>query len=306
MSTQLGLNCQADRRNIGVEACVVKAGQKKGHIQVPLDWSLNIATETFNKAYINTQIQKGIFKVIGGAYAVTTETAEDTTQESTSGQLSVVRKGLPIVTTTVKKGYEFHAGAFDMSADGIYAVLELFETGVIGAAVSKDGLTISGFAAGMYEVATFVDNNGSESASTMIKYQLTDVDQYNKQRVYLTNLDFNPNTEINNIIDATLTGRAVVTGNKVYVKVAWSRNLGVAILGLAAANFKVSINGVDSVISGAVVYDSTTKEYAITPTATLVGGNVVVVKLYDAVAIADVASVGTKFYTGYTAAITAA
>lgn len=306
MATQLGLNCQADRRNIGVEACVVKAGQKKGHIQIPKGWSIPIATVTFNKAYINAQIQNGTFKIIGGAYAVTTETADDTTQESTSGQLSVVRKGLPIVTTTVKKGYEFHAGAFDMSADSIYDVLEIFETGVIGAALSNDGLSIGGNATGMYEVATFHDNNGSESASTMIKYQLTDVDQYNKQRVYLTNLDFNPNTEINNIIDVTMTGRAVVAGNKIYVKAAWSRNLGVSILGLAATNFKVSINGVDSVITGSVVYDTTTKEYAITPTATMVASNTVVVKLYDAVALVDVASVGTKFYKGYTPSIVAA
>jgi hypothetical protein len=299
MATQLGLNCSADRRNIGVEACTVKSGQKKGHIQVPLDWSLNLETDTFNKTYVNSKIQDGTFKVIGGAYAVTTETAEDTTQESTSGQLSVVRKALPIVTTTVKKGYEFHAGAFDMSADGIYAVLEIFETGVIAAAVSGDGLTISGFAVGMYEVATFVDNNGSESASTMIKYQLTDVAQYNKNRVFLTNLDFNPNTEINNIIDAKLTARAVVAGNKVYVKVNWARNLGFPILGFAAANMKLSINGVDNAIVGSIVYNSTTQEYAITPTATLVGANTVVVTLYDTTASINVAKVGTKFYTGY-------
>jgi len=299
MATLLGLNCQSDRRNIGVEACTVKSGQKKGHIQVPIDWSLNIATETFNKEYVNEKIQDGTFKIIGGAYAVTTETAEDTTQESTSGQLSVVRKGLPIVTTTVKKGYEFHAGAFDMSADGIYAVLEIFETGVVAAALSNDGLTLSGFQVGMYEVATFVDNNGSESASTMIKYQLTDVDQYNKQRVMLTNLDFNPNTEINNIIDATLTARAVVTGNKIYLKAAWSRNLGFPITGFAALNLKLSINGVANAIVGAISYDGTTKEYAITPTATLVAADTVIVTLNDAVASIEVAKVGTKFYSGY-------
>ena len=299
MATQLGLDCQADRRNIGIESCTVAAGQKRGHIQVPIDWSLNISTETFNKAYVNSKVQDGTFKVIGGAYGVTTEAAEDTTQESTSGQLSVVRKALPIVTTTVKKNYEFHAGAFDMSGDGIYAVLEIFETGVVAAAVSADGLTISGFACGMYEVATFTDNNGSESASTMIKYQLTDVAQYNKNRVYLTNLDFNPNTEINNITDVTLVARAVVTGNKIYVKVAWSRNLGVSILGLAALNMKISVNGVDNAIVGAVVYNATTKEYAITPTATLLAANTVVVTLNDAIAVIEVAKVGTKLYSGY-------
>lgn len=299
MATQLGLNCASDRRNIGVETCNVPLGQKKGHIQAPLYWSLNIATETFNKEYVNEKIQDGTFKIIGNAYAVVTETAEDTTQESTSGQLSVVRKGLPIVITTVKKGYEGHAGMFDMSADGIYSVLEIYESGVIAAVVSKDGTTLSGCAVGMYEVGTFVDNNGSESASTMIKYQLTDVAQYNKDRVFLTNLDFNPNTEINNIIDATLVARAVVSGNKVYTKVQWSRNLGFPILGLAAANMKLSINGVDNAIVGAIVYNSTTQEYAITPTATLVASDDVVVTLNDATASIEVAKVGTKFYSGY-------
>lgn len=306
MATQLGLDCQANRRNIGVESCTVKSGQKKGHIQVPIDWSLDITTDTFNKTYINSKIQDGTFKIIGGAYAVTTETAEDTTQESTSGQLSVVRKALPIVTTTVKKGYEFHAGAFDMSADGIYAVLEIFETGVVAGALSNDGLTIKGFSTGMYEVATFVDNNGSESASTMIKYQITDVDQYNKQRVFLTNLDFNPNTDINNIIDAKLVARAVVSGNKVYVKVNWARNLGYSILGLAAANFRLTVNGVANAIVGPIVYNAATKEYAITPTATLVATNTVVATLNDATASVDVAKVGTKFYTGYSNSAVAA
>jgi hypothetical protein len=285
----------------------VNYGQKKGHIQVPKGWSFDITTETFNKEYVNSKIQDGTFKVIGGAYAVITEVAEDTTQESTSGQLSVVRKGLPIVSTTVKKGYEFHAGAFDMSADGIYDVLEIFESGVIGAAVSADNTTITGFACGMYEVATFIDNNGTESASTMIKYQLTDVTQYNKQRVGLTNLDFNPNTDLQNIIDATLIARASAADNKVYTQVIWSRNTGVAILGLAALNFKLSVDGVDDTIVGPVTYNSTTGEYAITPTSTLGAGDVVVVTLYDAVKDLPVAVVGNKMYSGISnSAITAA
>lgn len=300
MATVLGLNCASDRRNIGIESCAVPLGQKRGHIQVPIDWSLNITTETFNKEYVNSKIQDGSFKIIANAYAVTTETAEDTTEESTSGQLSVVRKGLPIVSTTIKKGsYEGHAGYFDMSGEGIYAVLEIYDSGVIAAVVSKDGTTISGCVCGMYEVGTFKDNDGSTSSSTMIKYQLIDVAQYNKDRVFLNTLDFNPNTEINNITDVKLVARAVTTGNKVYVKAHWARNLGFPIKGLAAANLKLAINGADNAIVGAITYSSTTEEYAITPTATLANGNTVLVTLNDATAGIEVAKVGAKFYSGY-------
>jgi hypothetical protein len=298
MATVLGLNCSTNTRNIGVESCVVKAGQKTGHIQIPIDWEMDIATETFNKEYVNSKIQDGTFKVIGGAFGVTTETPEDTTEESTSGRLSVVRKGLPVVTTTVKKNYEFHASAFDMSGEGIYAVLEIFESGVITAAVSADGKTISGFELGMYSVGTFVDNTGAESASTMIKYQMVDVDQYNKQRVYLTNLDFNPNSDVTNIVDVALVARATATGNKVFTTATWARNTSYGILGLAAANMKLLVNGVDNAIVGAITYNATTGEYSITPTATLVIGNTVQVIMNDAVAGVEVAKVGNKFYAG--------
>lgn len=298
MATVLGLNCASDRRNIGIESCTVQLGQKTGHIQAPLDWSLNISTETFNKAYITSKVQDGTFKIIGNAFGVVTETGESKIEESLRGQSSVVQDAMPIVTTTVKKGYEFHAGAYDMTGEGVYSVLEIYETGVIACVVSKDGTTISGNTTGMYKVGTFVDNNGSESASTMIKYQLTDVLEYNKQRVFLTNLDFNPNRDILNIVDVKLTARAVTTGNKVYFKAVWARNEGFAIKGFSASNLRLTINGTTNAISGAVTRDENTEEYAVTPTATLANGNTAVITLVDDTAGIDVAKVGTKLYSG--------
>jgi len=298
MSTQLGLNCQDDRRNIGIEPCTVQPGQKKGHIIAPYDWSLDVATETFNKEYVNEKIQDGTFKVIGGVFGVVTETPDDTTEESTSGELSVVRKGLPIVTTTVKKGYEFQSSIYGYSNQNVYSILEIFETGIIAAAVSLDGTTITGQAVGMYNVGTYTDNDGTNSASTMIKYQLTDPQQYNEQRVYLTNLDFNPNRDISNIIDVKVVATADVSDNKVYISAVWARNNGVKIEGIAAANLKLMINGVANAIVGAVVYNTTTGLYAITPTSTLLLTDSVQVYLFDSVNDIAVAVIGTKYYAG--------
>jgi hypothetical protein len=74
-------------------------------------------------------------------------------------------------------------------------VLEVFRSrSCIGAALSKRWSFITGNSVDIFfEVATFVDNNGSESESTMIKYhQLKLMLLSTADRVYLTNLDFNP------------------------------------------------------------------------------------------------------------------
>ena len=296
----LGINCQSDKRNIGVEPCVVVPGQKKGHILVDPLWELDLTTETFNNAYVLEQVQLGNMRFVGGAFGVTTETPDDTKEESTSGEMSVVRKAMPVVTTTVKKGYEFQAGIYGLQGENVFGVLEIFETGIIGACVSKDGTKLTANQVGMYNVKTFQDNDGTNSASTIIEYQLTNVGQYNQDRVYLTNLDFDPN-KVGNIIDVKLTGTADASDNRVYIKAVWARNTSYNISIFATANFGLTIDGVEDTIS-AVVWDSTNNRYSITPTTALTAGESVVVRLRDTTI--PTAKVGNKFYKGVSPAIT--
>jgi putative Ig domain-containing protein len=305
MATVLGIDCSASGSNIGIGNCVAAPGQKIGHIKLPADWSAPI-TDTFNKAYWNNLVQQGVAQFFSGAFGVVTETADPTTETSSLQIQAVTTRALPVVTSIFKKGYEWHAGAFQNSTNGAQ-VIEIFQDGSMRVALAKDGLTISGFAVGMYEVLTLQDATADATMQSRIMYQMVDLLQYNTQGIFLTNLDFNPNTEINNIVDIAMTGRAIA-GDKVYVKTPWLRNPSDSISGFAAANFRLFINGVQDAIDGTVTLNSTTKEWAITPTTDLAEDDVVVVELYDAsatpeVAVAKVGTNNPKFYAGETSDI---
>jgi len=301
MAVLVGKNCVNAQRNIGGEACVVTEGQSTGHIQVPKGWSLDI-DQDFNKAYVQSQVLAGDFRIIGGAFGVVSETAEPTTEESPLKQMSVVSRALPVVTTTIKKGWEFHSSYYTQSGHDSYDVIPIYETGFVKVVLSPDGLSIKGFDTGMYEVYPYQEANGTVSAQTVVKYQLKDNYEVNVLGMFITDLDFNPNNGIANITDVTIIGRADVSEQKVYVKIVWSRNPLVNIEGFASANLSLAVSGTDDPIVGALAYNSTTKEYAITPTTTLTISTPVIVSTKSSGS--DVAIVGNRYYKGVSNSIT--
>ena len=173
-----------------------------------------------------------------------------------------------------------------------------YETGYIKCAESADGLSIKGLSTGMLNTNGYSENNGTTSASTILKFQVIDPLEYNLYVNLLTDLDFNPTSEIFGITDVNISGRADASDNKVYIKPTWKWNDLFTITGLASANLRLTVNGVADAIVGAIVYNATTKEYAITPTATLVAADVVTVTLADGAI--NTAKVGNKLYSGTT------
>jgi hypothetical protein len=310
MATVLGIDCSNSNGNIGVTNCVASPGQKIGHIKInDPSWSAPIS-DTFNKAYWNNLVQQGTAQFFSGAFGVTTETADPTTETSSLQIQSVTSRALPLVTSIFKKGYEWHAGAFTNSGFGEAQVIEIFQDGSLRVFLSKDGTTVSGAQVGMYEVLTVQDATDAASQQSRIMYQMVDLLQYNTQGVFLTNLDFNPNTEIYNILDVNMSGRADASDNKIYVKTPWLRNPNQSIAGFSASNFRIELAGVSEAIVGTVTLNSTTNEWAIEPTTAVVAAQSWVVKLYDAtaspnVAVAKVGTTTPKFYKGQTTAIIA-
>lgn len=307
MATVLGKDCSASAGNVGVMPCIATPGQKVGHIRLDPDWSAPI-TDAFDKAYFNDLVQQGIAKFFGSAFGVTTETADPTLETSSLLLSAVVNRALPMVTGIFKNGYEWHAGAFTNSGYKNCQIIEIFQDGSLRVALSKDGQTVTGFQTGMYEVLTVQDAAESTSQQTRIMYQLTDLQQYNTQGLFLTNLDFNPNTEINNIVDVAMTGRADISDNNIYVKTPWLRNPNQSITSFAAANFRLLLNGVENAIVGAVTLNGA-NEWVIEPTTAVANAQSWVVQLYDdtatpEVAVAKVGSTTPRFYAGQTAAIT--
>ena len=298
MAIITGVDCTTSRFGSGLEACQAIEGLPNGVILVPKGWSLEKATDTFDKAYVQEQCQLGNFIPLVGCFEMISETPDATTQESQSGLLEVVRQGKPTFTATFKQGLAFQKIAYSYNSYQQYDTLITYETGYIKCAESVDGTQIKGLTTGMLNTNGYTENNGTTSASTILKFQVTNPFEYNQYVNLLTDLDFDPNSELFGITDVNIVGRADASENKVYVKPTWKWNDLFTITGLAAANFRLTVGGVTNAIVGAVTYNATTKEYTITPTATLVAADVVTVTLADGAI--NTAKVGNKFYSGTT------
>ena len=300
MAILLGIDCTTNRLGSGLENCQAIEGLPNGVILTPKGWSLNKTTDVFDKAYVQEQVQLGNFIPLVGCFEMISETPDAVNQESQSGLMEVVRQGKPMFTCTYKNGLAFQKIAYSYNSYQQYDALITYETGYIKCAESVDGTEIKALSVGMLNTNGYTENNGSNSASTILKFQVTDPFEYNQYVNLLTDLDFNPTTELFGITDVKMVGRADASENKVYVKPTWLHNEQFTITGLAAANLKLYVSGVANAIVGAITYNSTTKEYAVTPTATLVAADVVVLTLHDAVAVVDCAKVGNKLYKGTT------
>ena len=230
------------------------------------------------------------------------ETPDATTEESQSGIMSVVRQGKPTVTATFKKGLAFQKASFSYNTFEQYDVLMTYETGMIKAVETVDGTAIKALSVGMLNTNGYSENNGTNSASTIVKFQITDPFEYNQYAVLLTNLDFNPNTELNGITDVVLTGTANASDNKVYLNAVWKHNESYNLSIFSSSNFRLTVNGVANTIVSAT-WNTLTNKYEITPTTPLVAAQSCVVQLYDATIPVATAQVVNKFYKGVTPAI---
>lgn len=298
MAIITGVDCTASRYGSGLEACQAIEGLPNGVILVPKGWSLTKATDTFDKAYVQTQCQLGNFIPLVGCFEMVSETPDATTQESQSGLMEVVRQGKPTFTATYKQGLAFQKIAYSYNSYQQYDTLITYETGYIKCAESVDGLQIKGLSTGMLNTNGYTENNGTTSASTILKFQIIDPFEYNQYVNLLTDLDFNPSSELFGITDVTIVGRADASANKMYIKPTWKWNDLFPITGLAAANLRLTIGGTVIAHDGALTYDATTKEYTITPDDTLVAGDVITVTLADG--SINTAKVGNKLYAGTT------
>lgn len=296
-----GVDCTATRFGTGMEVCQAIEGLPNGFILTPKGWQLSKTSGTFNKSYVEDQIQLGNFIPFTNAFEVVSETPEATTQESQSGVMSIVRQGKPTITATFKKGLAFQKALFTYNTFEQYDVLLTYETGMIKAVETVDGTAIKALSVGMFNTNGYQENNGSNSASSIVKFQITDPFEYNQYAILLTNLDFNPNTELNGITDVVLTGTADASDNKVYLKAVWKHNESFDLSIFSASNLRLTVNGVANVITTSV-WDTVNKRYTITPTTALVIGQSCVVQLYDSTVPVATAQVVNKFYKGTTPA----
>jgi len=294
------VDCLTSRKNLGLTDCIIQEGRLTGLMLVPDGWSINLTTDTFDKAYCDEQIQLGNFIPITGAVEAINGTPEPTTEEFQGGVKSVVRNGMPEYTFKYKKGgWKFAAALHTYNSFQAYDVLFIFSTGTIAGA--STGTTFTGFDLGMLNTGTYMFNDGTASSYVNLSMQLVNPNQFNTEVALLDAavLDFNANTELNPITDIVLTARADASEAKVYFKAQFEVNRATNLLGIAIANLKSYVNGVaDTITAASLSYNTVTSEYQYTPTAVLVASDTVVVELYDSVNVIDTAIIGGKPYKG--------
>jgi hypothetical protein len=296
MAILLGTDCTTNRLGTGMESCQPIEGLPSGLILTTKGWSLSKTSGTFNLTYVKSKILDGTFIPMVGCFEAVSETPDATTEESQSGIMQVVRQGKPNYTFTFKDGLAGHKARFSYNSFGQYDVLLVYESGVIKCSESVDGTSIKGFDAGMLNTNGYSENNGTNSASSVLRFQLKNPQEFNLQAQLLTDLDFNPNTELNGITDVVLKGTADASDNKIYVSATWLHNEQLNFTFFTDTQIDIAVNGVAGTIT-TVTYNTTTKKYEITPTTALTAGQSVVVSI-PAVAI------GNKFYRGISSAIT--
>jgi hypothetical protein len=297
-------DCLTSRKNLGLPDCIIQEGRLTGFMLTPKGWSIDLTTETFDKAYVNEQIQLGNFIPVLGAIEAINNTPEATTEEYQGGVMSVVRNGLPqFAFKFLKGGWKFASALSTYNSFQAYDVLFVFSTGAIAGATN--GSAFTAFDLGMLNNGTYMFTDGATSSSVTCSMQLINEVQFNRDVAILDSsvLDFSVNTDILPITDIVLTGSADASDNKVYVSAVYSINQSTKLGGITSANLKLFVNGAsDTIVS--VTYNTLTSNYEIVPTATLSASDKVVVQLYDAVAVTDVAKIGTKYYKGATEEIT--
>lgn len=297
MAILTGTNCTTDRLGTGMESCQTIEGLPSGLILTPKGWSLSKTSGTFDKTYVQAQIQAGLFIPMVGCFDAVSETPDPTTEESQSGLMSVVRQGKPTFTFTFKNGLAGHKARYSYNSYNEYDALIVYESGVIKCAESVDGANIKGMTIGMLNTGGYSENNGTNSASSILKFQVTNPQEYNQYVTLLSGLDFNPNTEINGITDVKLTGSADATNNDILLNAVWLHNEQFNFTFFTSNDFKVTIEGVEQPID-TVSYNSTTKQYTIAMDYNFGAGDEIVVELYDGNESLPCVKVGDKFYRG--------
>jgi len=306
-----GINCLTSRFGTGMESCYPVEGLPTGFYLVPKGWSLNRTTDSFNSAYVDTQIQLGNFIPFLGVFEMTGTTPEPTTEESQSGITAVVRQGKTTFNAKFKKGLPFQAAAYSYNSNNQYDALIVYDTGYVKGVISPDGLTLKAVTVGMVNTNGYTENTGAASAETNMMFQVVDPLEYNQYAFLLTDLDFNPQSKngITNMLLSTpdKVPASDASDNAITFPVVWRANEKFSPgASLTVANFKVTVNGTDATID-TVVYNSTTMKYTIALDTPATAGQVVIVYLWDTVNNREVARVGVtnpKFYQGQTPSVT--
>jgi len=181
------LDCKKNNYNVGTVSCEIFLKEFKTPILVDPNWNPTVAEfEALTEDDIVELIQRGIWIPLIGSKQFTNNTPDPTTEDYSGGIKTTIRNGLPEYLWDYDKGIGFHRNASGLNGYNKYKVMFVDLSGQLIFALSANGLRVSGFDMGMFNVRTYMPATGDTSAMTSIELQLTNEDQFNRRIEVMT------------------------------------------------------------------------------------------------------------------------
>lgn len=287
-------DCAKDKKGTGLVECILKTGPLYGWYETDLNWSMDVATETFNLAYIQQKIQEGVFTPFLHTFGFEDTPAENVLEtSSSSGEEILVREGLPKFKWMFKSGYAMNKIAHSHTGYKNKGVILVWKNGTHGFSVNGD--TIRGLRRGQLYSDTFKNNTGAEGSAINMYFQLINAKEYN-QNMYLVDgstLDFDPVYDVKGYVDCNVefTEAPVNAATTCTISVLAEMNNAIFIKALTDGEIKISGKTITSAIP-----DVDEKHYNTTVDSAFVTGETHTPKLNDG--SYDIVLVGESLYKG--------
>jgi len=306
------LNCDKENLGLGVVECEARLKDFKSFILTPKSWRITLTElETLTLPELVGFVQNETWQPFLNSVEFVNNTPEPTTKEYTGGVMSVIRNGKPQYSFEFDNGIGFHKAAYSKNSFNNYNVILVDSAGTLVGAVTADGLSFTGLTASMVNTRTYVPQVGDETAKTIVEFQLSNEDQFNKRMAIITTdqSGVDVNSELMGIIGVNVSGTASVA-NGFTVNVTAVNNTIFGIEGLGVDNFRIRNTANNAVLAIDTVAAGTTEgSYVIDTTTPPTLAASYIVEMYDATATPPVntALVGdNQLYRGASKPIIAA
>lgn len=275
--------CNKTQLGTGRPPCEQKVGEYKSIYLVPRSWSLNVATDTFNKAYILEQVAKGNFIPLLNARSVTDNTPEPT-QDEVNGNIQIVRNGKQMFTFLFNNGRFWNKSAYSFNSNGEWSVIFVDESDVVDLATSADGTKIMGYRTNFVNTR-YTAKQGDTQAVSTVMLQLASEQQYNVNFALISASDIGMslNTDIQGIIDVAFMNVVATAGDPITFKLVATNNPSYGWESFEATDFRVIDETTNAVLAiDTLVPGTDAGQYIMTMDAATTNGQKLRIETYNA------------------------